>query len=349
MNSLIKIFSITLLGCMLTACNDRKIGADDEAIVIDSASNIEVVAPDSVGQAMVESAMKNYIETNTDYKLDTISYANLNSQRNYKARQLQRELMRILPKIDLKTGKGEDEVTRTYYIIEGDIRVDDYELLLYCYKRLSSKQEQLQERNKSDKLTVATTITGQAAIWQPGTVLKYFVSRSSFSTKAKYDEAVRSMQIATKEWAKVCNIKFQYLPQLDNRYVDLEAYPENALFMVREVNSQGEFLAQAFFPHYPKYNRMLLLDSGFFTTTISRVGILRHEIGHVLGFRHEHIWLQDGSCPGEQIIEDALGAEAKTLYDPYSVMHYPCGLNVNNTQLLLTDFDKKGALLVYPF
>ena len=345
---LLRIFGI-MLACCIASCKDTKPIEAEKAIVLDSTSNIKIVAPDNIDQAKLESAILNYWEKNDNYILDTISYVNINSQLDYKAHQLQRKLIPILPKITLTTGKNENKITRNYYIIEGDIRMDDYQLLQYCYKRLNQKPEQLQESNKSGKLTVGTDLSGGASLWRPGTIIKYYVNRRSFSTKASYDMVITAMSNATKDWAKICNIKFQYLPQLDNRDIDLETYPENSLFVVQQVNVPEEFAAQAFFPHDPKYNRMLLLNSSFFTTHFSVIGILRHEIGHILGFRHEHIWLKDGSCPGEDIIIDAMGATQLTEYDPYSVMHYPCSLNENNTKLLLTQFDIKGASLVYPF
>ncbi len=69
-------------------------------------------------------------------------------------------------------------------------------------------------------------------------------------------------------------------------------------FNVRGV-SGGTFFASSFFPHDPRSARELLIDDTAFTTTSGGrdlQGILRHETGHTLGFRHEHIWID---CTGE--------------------------------------------------
>lgn len=340
---------ILILPIFSVSCKQAEASEEENTIVLDSSNNIELTMPDSLNEKAITSSMKNYLEENDRYMLDTISYASINKLNlDKKARMLYKKLIEVLPKLSLTTGKGENKITRNYYIIEGDIRVDKDELLLYCYKRLRQSDKSLEIR-KSTKLTVATDLNGIASVWNPGTVLKYTVNRSSFATKDSYDTAVKSMALATKDWSKICNIKFLYVPQLDNQEIDLEEYPENYLFIVRQINSNEGFIAQAFFPHYPKYNRFVFLDPSFFTSDYDKVGVLRHELGHVLGWRHEHIWSEDSSCSGENVIEEFMGARQLTNYDPYSVMHYPCGLNANNKTLKLTPFDIEGASRVYPF
>jgi hypothetical protein len=87
------------------------------------------------------------------------------------------------------------------------------------------------------------------------------------------------------------------------------------------------------------------IDPSFFVPTLpfDRVGVLRHELGHVLGFRHEHI--RSGAppiCPDEATHHTI----DLTQYDPQSVMHYFCG-NVGSKQLAITAVDRAGARLVY--
>ena len=113
--------------------------------------------------------------------------------------------------------------------------------------------------------------------------------------------------------------------------------------MVRELDTGGEFIAAAFFPNNPKDRRQLIVDPSYYTTTFDSVGVFRHELGHVLGFRHEHIRSEaPPTCPNEPLFD------AKNLgkYDPQSVMHYFCG-QVGSTTLRITDLDRTGSQQVY--
>jgi hypothetical protein len=87
------------------------------------------------------------------------------------------------------------------------------------------------------------------------------------------------------------------------------------------------------------------VDASYFSPTLrfNRVGVLRHELGHVLGFRHEHIRSEaPAACPGEPLF----GTTPLTEYDPRSVMHYFCG-NVGSDDLDITEVDREGARKLY--
>jgi hypothetical protein len=58
---------------------------------------------------------------------------------------------------------------------------------------------------------------------------------------------------------------------------------------------------------------------------ITIIGVLRHELGHILGLRHEHIRPVPGVNEDEQLCNGSacLGADYLTEYDADSVMHYP--------------------------
>jgi hypothetical protein len=103
------------------------------------------------------------------------------------------------------------------------------------------------------------------------------------------------------------------------------------------------FIAAAFFPNDPINRRRVLIDPSYFTTTFNQVGVLRHELGHVLGFRHEHIRSgAPAACPDE----DPGRVIDLTQYDPRSVMHYFCG-GVGSRELAISDLDREGSQRVY--
>jgi hypothetical protein len=71
-------------------------------------------------------------------------------------------------------------------------------------------------------------------------------------------------------------------------------------------------------------------------------GVLRHELGHVLGFRHEHTRPEAGTC-----FEDDSWIPL-TPYESDSVMHYPQCNGTNFGDLVITAGDAAGARAAYP-
>src|SRR5258708_1762801 len=237
--------------------------------------------------------------------------------------------------------------SRDYYILEGDIKLDRFELYNYYQERLQNVDTNITGRIKSGKLTMATDASGNLAKWEDGKILYYSVMRNSFGSKSSYEKVVRNMKLATENWMNTCNVKFAYEPEYDTKDIDLEIDTStNLLFTVRQINAHGSFIAQAFFPGDPSFERILVIDPSYFSTSFDSTGVFRHELGHVLGFRHEHIWSTENSCKLENIIEGHWGAKPLTNYDPYSVMHYVCGKS-GSSKLEITDFDKKGSIRVY--
>src|SRR5262249_39230703 len=114
----------------------------------------------------------------------------------------------------------------------------------------------------------------------------------------------------------------------------------DVLFVVRRYDSGGTYIAAAFFPNEGQSRRFLNVDPSYFTTTFDRVGVFRHELGHVLGYRHEHI----RDVPGCYREENQ--GRPLTDYDPDSVMHYFCG-GGGSLQLTLTDLDRTGHRTLY--
>jgi len=171
--------------------------------------------------------------------------------------------------------------------------------------------------------------------WAKAKMLTYTVIKPGFADEEQFRLVVTNMRIATAEWEATGGVNFLYI-----------ATPTEApLFTVEQLDSGGKFIAAAFFPNDPPEERRLYIDPSYFSPTLKydRVGVLRHELGHVLGFRHEHI--RSGAppnCPHE----DTSDTFDFTLYDPKSVMHYFCG-GVGSRELAITDFDRTGARMLY--
>jgi hypothetical protein len=115
------------------------------------------------------------------------------------------------------------------------------------------------------------------------------------------------------------------------------------MFNVRGVSGRP-YLARSFFPSSPRASREVLIDSTSLPPPrpLTLPGVLRHELGHVLGLRHEHTRLRSNRC-----YEDA-NWRAVTPYDVRSVMHYPQCAGVEGRDLTLTALDQQGIRLLYP-
>lgn len=167
--------------------------------------------------------------------------------------------------------------------------------------------------------------------------LTYCVSNNFGARKAA---VVQAMANATGEWAAATNIKYIYVPAQD---ANCTISNNNVLFDVRLINVNGSYLARSFFPGDSRSARSLEIDGSAFTTgsNPTLTGLMRHELGHTLGFRHEHTRPEAGSC-----FEDN-SWRSLTTYDAASVMHYPQCNGTGDWTLTFTAKDIAGARAVY--
>ncbi|WP_394845492.1 M57 family metalloprotease [Pendulispora brunnea] len=180
---------------------------------------------------------------------------------------------------------------------------------------------------------------GADAKWDDSQKLNitYCVSKSSFGSR--YDSVVSAMSSATGTWQGAANVKFVHESDQDG---SCTASNSNVVFDVRQT-SDTSYLARAFFPDDSRANRNVLISTSAFgdTGVYTLAGILRHELGHTLGFRHEHTRPESGTC-----FEDNDWREL-TSYDSASVMHYPQCNGSNTGDLNLTSKDRQGAADLY--
>ncbi|NEM06061.1 matrixin family metalloprotease [Geodermatophilus normandii] len=246
-----------------------------------------------------------------------------------------------------------------FWRAESDYLLDEDELFVYSQQRSAAHALQqakvLAERSRFGSYTAPGLETldaqerglvgivrgGRIVRWKPGTILTYCVLRKTFPQQAQYDDIATRMAQATADWEATCGVSFEHAVAADESD---DVRPAGVVFPVRHIEAGGAFIAAAFFPQDPPSRRRVLIDPSYFTQrTFDRTGVLRHELGHVLGFRHEHI--RSGAppvCPDE----DLGGVLDLTQYDPQSVMHYFCG-GVGSPQLAITALDRTGSQSLY--
>jgi serine protease len=225
------------------------------------------------------------------------------------------------------------------YIVNGDTPIGNRKQLQEFFEKIKDCPES-QGNGKPFELAVLN-LNGTDILWNSvdKKTLSYCVS-SEFGSKQ--DQVVKAMKAATSAWELTADVKFVHVSSQDSK---CNARNSSVIFDVNPVNVDGEYLARAFFPNEPRLGRNVLIDNSAFQLDprgkLTLVGILRHELGHVLGFRHEQTRPEAGTC-----FED-VDWRGITDYDALSVMHYPQCNGKGDWSLQLTEMDKQGVACLY--
>jgi hypothetical protein len=241
------------------------------------------------------------------------------------------KLLAKLPSVKTKDAAG---IERQYYIIEGDIRASAQQVFNWA----SEKSRSNAGSGAANSELIVLEEGGNKVFWPPDRrTLTYSVDRSTFRSQDEYNEVVKNFAAAATEWegkCTSCGLAFRRIE------TDAAAKP---LFKVEFEPLASDFIAAAFFPNDPSDKRVVSVGPQYFTTSFNRVGVFRHEIGHILGYRHTHIIGVPG-CEGEGGGWIPLTPDGGR--DKDSVMHYFCG-GGGTRELSISALDEQGHRSLY--
>jgi serralysin len=229
------------------------------------------------------------------------------------------------------------------FVIDGDIAVTDEAELRPHYDAMRAAWNAAHPADglgTSEHALALHQNDGVDARWsnaQKGN-LTYCISNSFGSDKAALVTATNN---AAASWEAAADVDFVYVPAQDS---DCDASNNAVVFDIRPTNSD-DFAASAFYPGWPRNRRTIwVADNAFNSPTF----VMRHELGHVLGFPHEHtrsgVSVRDS---GGWCYEDADWRPLTTL-DGSSIMHYEsCSGSPAGGVTNLSASDRNGAACLY--
>jgi hypothetical protein len=140
------------------------------------------------------------------------------------------------------------------------------------------------------------------------------------------------------QWeAASSGIDFIYVPSEDGNCTTSNSA---VLFSVEPVVT-SQYIARAFFPSSPASEQNVLVADSIWSSGWAPENVMAHELGHVLGLRHEHTRPEAGGV----CFEDNSWRPV-TPYDSASIMHYP-QCNGSTDDLSMSPTDVEGIASLY--
>ncbi|KAJ6024639.1 hypothetical protein N7540_005436 [Penicillium herquei] len=139
-------------------------------------------------------------------------------------------------------------------------------------------QESVPRNLKSDPAAIMVGLESEIPRWEPGSVVKWTAWQGGYDAPADATHAAAHLKQAAEAWNKAdVGVNFEFVP-----------LAKDANFVLSHGGDKGSVLASAYFPNGKGLNFVYVYSLAFrpdLRKGLSKV--LTHELGHVLGLRHE--------------------------------------------------------------
>ena len=147
--------------------------------------------------------------------------------------------------------------------------------------------------------------------WTPGSVIRWSAWRAGFKTDEDAAFATNHLQMAAEKWNSLqIGVTFEWIP-----------LAKDATFILCHGGSNGTALAEAFFPNPNDLSYLRVYNAAFSLSgwKENMWKVFTHELGHVLGLRHEFAMDINPKTGGQFEVQKAVQLGPR---NPASVMTY---------------------------